>query len=189
MKRICWQSVFFKASYITRLYPPAPPRLGWSWIESRSPSAAAATANSGWSTVLSVPWSATMTAPITSSTKGSEVSARRAFTQSAGRLKVGIPMAMLARPGAGTGEYQPALCTVTLLSVVMSNQIQPPSSNGASSISNSAAAGVDESTLVNSVPPTLIRAPLALDRYTSMRPLPVNSTRSTTDSRVDQRRQ
>ena len=44
-----------------------------------------------------------------------------------------------------------------------------------------------ESTI--SVPPTVIRAPVALDRYTSTRALPVISTRSTTDSRIDQRRQ
>ena len=76
-----------------------------------------------------------MTAPITSSTNGSDVSARNALTQSPGRLNVGMPTAMFATPGAGTGAYQPALCSVTALSVVMSNQIQPPSSNGARSIS------------------------------------------------------
>ena len=84
-----------------------------------------------------VPWSETITALITLSTNGSDVRAASALTQSDGRLKVGIPTATLARPGAGTGAYQPALCTVTLLLVVMSNQIQPPSSNGDSSISNS----------------------------------------------------
>src|SRR3977135_741194 len=78
-----------------------------------------------------------MTAPITSSTNGSDVSAASALTQSPGRLKVGMPTATFARPGAGTGAYQPALCTVTLDSVVMSNQIQPPSSNGSRPISNS----------------------------------------------------
>ena len=41
-----------------------------------------------------------------------------------------MPTAMFAVPGAGTGAYQPAFCRVTGLSVVMSNQIQPPSSNG-----------------------------------------------------------
>src|SRR5689334_23618146 len=81
-----------------------------------------------------------MTAQITSSTSGSEVSAAKALTQSAGRLKVGMPTATLARPGAAVGAYQPARCTVTLVSVVMSNQIQPPSSKGVRSISNSTAA-------------------------------------------------
>ena len=104
-----------------------------------------------------------MTAPITLSTKGSEVKAFRALTQSDGRLKVGIPTAMSARPGAGTGAYQAALCTTVLVSVVMSNQIQPPSSNGANSTSNSAAAESDPSLMI-SEPPTLIRAPVALER-------------------------
>ena len=49
-----------------------------------------------------MPWSGTITAPITSSTNGSEVSARSALTQSVGRLKVGIPTATLATPGAGS---------------------------------------------------------------------------------------
>src|SRR4029453_11166399 len=105
-----------------------------------------------------------MTAPITSSTNGSEVSAASALTQSAGRLKVGMPTATLARPGAGTGAYQPALCTVTLELVVMSNQIQPPSSNGDRSISNSTADGSSDSPLETGAPPTVIRAPVALDR-------------------------
>src|SRR5690242_7624312 len=104
-----------------------------------------------------------MTVLITLSTNGSDVSAASALTQSAGRLKVGMPMATSARPGAWTGAYQPALCTVTAVSVVMSNQIQPPSSNGASSTSNSMTAGVSP-TLEASVPPTVIRAPVALDR-------------------------
>jgi hypothetical protein len=33
---------------------------------------------------------------------------------------------MLGPAGAGTGRTMPALCTVDLVSVVMSNQIQPP---------------------------------------------------------------
>ncbi len=163
--------------------------MGWLWIESRSPNSAAAAGKSGCALALFAPWSATMTAPMTSSTNGSEVRARNALTQSAGRLKVGMPTAMLARPGAGTGAYQAASCRMTLVSVVMSNQIQPPSSNGSSPISNSAAVGVLASTLATSVPPTVIRAPVALDRYTSTRAEPVSSTRSTTDSSVDQRRQ
>ena len=118
---------------------------------------------SGCATALSAPWSTTMTAPITSSTRGSEVSARSAFTQSAGRLKVGIPTAISARPGAASGAYQAALCMVHLVSVVMSNQIQPPSSNGSRSISNSAAAELD-SPLTICAPPTLIRAPVAFER-------------------------
>src|SRR3954465_11123479 len=103
---------------------------------------------------------------MTLSTNGSDVSAASALPQSAGRLKVGIPTATLARPGAGTGAYQPALCTVTLVSVVMSNQIQPPSSNGSSPISNSTTAGVlvSPSALDASVPPTVIRAPVAFER-------------------------
>src|SRR4029077_17233431 len=105
-----------------------------------------------------------MTAPIASSTNGSEVSAASALTQSAGRLKVGMPTATLARPGAGTGAYQPALCTVTLELGVMSNQIHPPSSNGARPISNSTAAGSSESPLDSGAPITVIRAPVALDR-------------------------
>ena len=131
--------------------------------DSRSPRAAAASAKPGWSLALSVPWSVTITAPITLSTRGSEVRAFSALTQSAGRLKVGMPTATSARPGAGTEAYQAALCTVVSVSVVMSNQIQPPSSNGASSISNSAAAGCGPSLMI-SVPPTLIRAPVALER-------------------------
>ena len=138
---------------------------------------------------LSVPWSTTITEPITSSTSGSDVSACNALTQSAGRLKVGIPTAILARPGAVVGAYQPALCMVHSVSVVMSNQIQPPSSNGSSPISNSVAAKLDSSVLATAPPPTLMRAPVAFDRYTSTRAAPVNSTRSTTDSKVDQRRQ
>src|SRR5689334_4664613 len=126
---------------------------------------------------------------MTSSTNGSEVSAANALTQSAGRLKVGMPTATLARPGAGTGAYQPALCTVTFVLVVTSNQIQPPSSNGSRPISNSTTAGSSESPLEAGAPPTVMRAPVALDRYTSMRALPVSSTRSTTDSSTDHRRQ
>ncbi len=106
-----------------------------------------------------------MTAPITWSTNGSDVSAASALTQSAGRLKVGMPTATLARPGAGTGAYQPALCTVTLELVVMSNQIQPPSSNGSRPISNSTEAALARmSPLEIGAPPTVIRAPVALDR-------------------------
>src|SRR4029450_6675205 len=105
-----------------------------------------------------------MTAAITASTNGSDVSAASALTQSAGRLKVGMPTATLARPGAGTGAYQPALCMVTVELVVMSNQIQPPSSNGVRSISNSTAAASPESPLETAAPPTVIRAPVALDR-------------------------
>lgn len=101
-----------------------------------------------------------MTAVITLSTKGSEVRAFSAFTQSFGRLKVGIPTAMLARPGAAVGEYQPALCSVTSLSVVMSNQIQPPSSKASRPISNS----ITALSPLNWVPPTVIRAPVALVR-------------------------
>src|SRR5712671_3376767 len=122
-----------------------------------------------------------MTAPMASSTNGSEVSAASALTQSAGRLKVGMPTATLARPGAGIGAYQPALCTVTLDSVVMSNQIQPPSSNASRPISNSISAGSFETPLEIGAPPTVMRAPVALDRYTSTRALPVSSTRNTTD--------
>ena len=109
-----------------------------------------------------------MTAPITSSTNGSDVSAASALTQSDGRLKVGMPTATLARPGAGTGAYQPALCTVTVVSVVMSNQIQPPSSNGSRPISNSIERRRHRSVAVRPLeigaPPTVIRAPVALDR-------------------------
>src|SRR6476660_2955235 len=105
-----------------------------------------------------------MTAPMTSSTNGSDVSAARALTQSEGRLKVGIPTATLARPGAGVGAYQPALCTVTLVSVVMSNQIQPPSSNGSRLISNSVTAGLPGSARDAALPPTVMRAPVALER-------------------------
>src|SRR6478609_8217308 len=136
-----------------------------------------------------VPWSVTMTALITLSTNGSDVNADNALTQSVGRLNVGMPTATLARPGAAVGAYQPALRTVTLLSVVMSNQIHPPSSNGSRPISNSVTAGVSASALKASAPPTVIRAPVALDRYTSMRALPVSSTRSTTDLSTDHRRQ
>ena len=106
------------------------------------------------------------------STKGSDVSAASALTQSDGRLNVGMPTAILARPGAGREAYQPALCTVTALSVVMSNQIQPPSSNGSRPISNSTEAGPPTSdpvagpmfSLEIGLPPTVIRAPVALDR-------------------------
>src|SRR5690349_21440829 len=105
-----------------------------------------------------------MTALTTSSTNGSEVRAASALTQSEGRLKVGMPTAMFARPGAGVGAYQPALCTRTAVLLVMSNQIQPPSSKGARSISNSTAAGSPESPLETGAPPTVIRAPVALDR-------------------------
>ena len=112
-----------------------------------------------------MPWSDTITAPITSSTNGSDVSAARALTQSDGRLKVGMPTATLARPGAGIGAYQPALCTVTVVSVVMSNQIQPPSSNGSRPISNSVTArACRRSALDSGAPPTVMRAPVALDR-------------------------
>ena len=101
---------------------------------------------------------------MTLSTRGSDVSAASALTQSDGRLKVGMPTAILARPGAGRGAYQPALCTLTAESVVMSNQIQPPSSNGSRPISNSVAAGSPDSPLSIAVPPTVIRAPVALER-------------------------
>ncbi len=157
--------------------------MGWLCTVSRFPSAAAAASNPGWSLALLVPWSETMTAPITLSTNGSDVNAVSALTQSAGRLNVGMPTATSARPGAGTGAYHPACFSVTALSVVMSNQIQPPSSNGSRPISNST--GSPE----NSAPPTVMRAPVALVRYRSTRPLPVSSTRSTTDCSVDQRRQ
>ena len=60
-----------------------------------------------------MPWSGTITAPITLSTNGSDVSARSVLTQSSGRLNVGMPTAMFAVPGAGTGAYQPAFCSVT----------------------------------------------------------------------------
>src|SRR6476620_7750875 len=113
-----------------------------------------------------------MTAPITLSTNGSEVSAASALTQSAGRLNVGMPTATLAGPGAGTGAYQPTLCTVTLELVVMSNQIQPPSSNGSRPISNSIEAipptsdpvAAPPDPLEIGAPPTVIRAPVAFDR-------------------------
>src|ERR1700750_2530291 len=98
-----------------------------------------------------------MTAPITASTNGSDVSAASALTQSDGRLNVGIPTATLARPGAGTGAYQPALCTVTLELVGMSNQIQPPSSNGSRPIWNSTTAGSSESPLETGAPLTVMR--------------------------------
>src|SRR6476646_2575637 len=104
-----------------------------------------------------------MTALITLSTNGSDVNADNALTQSVGRLNVGMPTATLARPGAAVGAYQPALCTVTLVSVVMSNLIQPPSSNGSSPSSNSTTARAP-SVLDASVPPTVIRAPVALER-------------------------
>ena len=52
---------------------------------------------------------------------------------------------------------------VQSVSVVMSNQIQPPSSKGSSPTSNSAAA-VPASSLTICTPPTLIRAPVALER-------------------------
>ena len=133
-------------------------------IESRLPSAAAAASNPGWSLAFLVPWSDTITALITLSTKGSDVSAARALTQSDGRLKVGMPTATLARPGATSGAYQPALCSVDLVFVVMSNQIQPPSSNGDSSISNSTTAGMSESPLEIGSPPTVILAPVAFER-------------------------
>ena len=79
----------------------------------------------------------------------------------------------------------------------MSNQIQPPSSNGDRSMSNSteARAPTSESVagpplpLETASPPMVIRAPVALDLYTSTRAVPVSSTRNTTDSRMDQRRQ
>src|SRR4051812_40254939 len=105
-----------------------------------------------------------MTAPITSSTKGSDVRVASALTQSDGRLNVGMPTAMLARLGGDTGAYQPALCTVTLVSVVMSNQIQPPSSNESRPISNSTKAGSVVSPLDTGAPPTVILAPVALER-------------------------
>src|ERR1700712_2104253 len=105
-----------------------------------------------------------MTASITLSTNGSEVNATKALTQSAGRLKVGMPTATLARLGAGCGAYQPAPCTVTGVSVVMSNQIQPPSSNASRPISNSATAGPSDVALPTALPPTVIREPVALER-------------------------
>ena len=54
--------------------PPEPPRFGWLKTDSRPPSAAAAASNPAWSLALSVPWSTTITAPMTRSTSGSEVS-------------------------------------------------------------------------------------------------------------------
>ncbi|CFR66702.1 Uncharacterised protein [Mycobacterium tuberculosis] len=69
------------------------------------------------------------------------MSSRSALTQSAGRLNVGMPTAMLAVPGAGLVAYQPPLCRVTAVSVVMSNQTHPPSSKGCSTTSVSTAAG------------------------------------------------
>src|SRR5258707_3071398 len=101
-----------------------------------------------------------MTAPMVASTNGSEVSAASALTQSAGRLKVGMPTATLARPGAGIGAYQPALCTVVFDSVVMSNQIQPPSSNASRPISNSRLAGSFEIGPANGGPPTAEPGPV-----------------------------
>src|SRR5246127_2795801 len=110
-------------------------------MDNRSPRPAAAAGNAGWSRTLRTPWSGTITAPITSSTNGSAVSAASALVQSAGRLNVGMPTATLALPGAGSVAYQPPLSRLTLVSVVMSNQIQPPSSNGCSPTSISTATG------------------------------------------------
>ncbi len=126
-----------------------------------------------------------MTALTTSMTSSSDASAVSALTQSVGRLNVGMPTATVASPGASTGAYQPALSSTTSVSVVMSNQIQPPSSNGASSISNSSAA----SPSWNSRPSTWMRDESAFERYTSMRQCPDSSRRSTTEFKVLHRRQ
>ena len=99
-------------------------------MESRLPNRAAAAGKSGWSRTLRTPWSGTITAPITFVDQRSAVSSPSALAQSAGRLNVGMPTAMLALPGAGSVAYQPPLSRLTAVSVVMSNQIQPPSSNG-----------------------------------------------------------
>src|ERR1700758_3102838 len=110
-------------------------------MDSRSPSRAAAGGESGGSRPLPTPWSGTITAPITLSTNGSAVRSASALTQSAGRLNVGMPTATLAVPGAGSVAYQPPLSRLTAVSVVMSNQIQPPSSNGLSGTSISTTTG------------------------------------------------
>ncbi|SLJ16032.1 Uncharacterised protein [Mycobacteroides abscessus subsp. abscessus] len=81
-----------------------------------------------------------------------------------GRLKVGMPTAMLPSPGASSGAYQPPASSVTAVSVVMSNQIQPPSSNGASSVSNSTVVDSAPAGTENSLPCTWIREPSALER-------------------------
>src|ERR1700757_3781565 len=110
-------------------------------MDNRAPRPAAAAGKSGWSLTLRTPWSGTITAPITLSTNGSAVRSASALTQSAGRLNVGMPTATLAVPGAGSVAYQPPLSRLTAVSVVMSNQIQPPSSNGLSGTSISTMAG------------------------------------------------
>ena len=118
-----------------------------------------------------------MTAPICSSTSGSEPSAVNACTQSPGRLKVGMPTARLgARSISGSrAAYQPADSNVTAVSVVMSNQIQPPSSNGPRSTSISTQRGVGSFARCviprrfahlawNSRPPTWMRDESAFER-------------------------
>ncbi len=132
-------------------------------MDNRSPRPAAAAGKSGCSRTLRVPWSGTITAPITLSTNGSAVRSASALTQSAGRLKVGMPTAMLAVPGAGSVAYQPPLIRLTSVSVVMSNQIQPPSSNGRRATSISTTAGCS-SVPTNWRPSTEIRTPVALVR-------------------------
>ena len=80
------------------------------------------------------------TASITASTNGSDVSAASALTASVGRLKVGMPTVTRLVSGpvaAATAEYQPAETISVSVSVVTSNQIHPPSSNGPRSSSNS----------------------------------------------------
>ena len=102
-------------------------------IRSLSPSAAAASSNPGWSRTLDVPWSGMITAVSESRTSGSSPRACRVATQSVGRLKVGMPTAIAARPGASRSAYQPpATSSRDEPSLVRSNHTQPPSPNGAS---------------------------------------------------------
>ena len=83
-----------------------------------------------------MPWSGITTAVTIDLTRSSEPIAVKVATQSVGRLKVGIPMVTAARPGAVTGACQPPECTMSSeSSVLMSNQYQPPSSNGVRSSS------------------------------------------------------
>ena len=70
-------------------------------MRSLSPSTAAACSKPAASRTFWVPWSGRITATTASRTSGSSPIAVRVATQSAGRLKVGMPMVTAARPRPG----------------------------------------------------------------------------------------
>ena len=109
-------------SYSARVNPPAPPRLACSMTSSRPPSASCASPNRSCSRILRLPWSATNTLPITSSTAGSSPSAISDATQSSSRLNVVMPTATFCL-GSGSSASHTASATSSV--VVLGEHVEP----------------------------------------------------------------